>query len=248
MTTGELKSIIAAYFEKTTGDLTINSVDLGLRALNNARKTLERQRAWFHQQEIGQLLVDPTNGALLANAVLYEDDETGIDVKSVDTFYLVDTTQSQNQLVPLYHHGKQTVMVRAKKRLAKGWMGDDFRYRSDDSGLLVNNRSMQQVYLHGGRVYLNPAPSDAVTVVFDCQVWMDDYTGDNDSDWMIEASPDYFQWKAIIELNNLWGQFVSGQDGNVPPPEKLLNEAINSLIEWDGMFYEAGRQPRATNA
>jgi len=252
MTTGDLKDVIAAYFERTATDLTVSGVDLGLRALNNARKTLERQRDWFNQQVVGTLLVDPDNGAMLGNATLFLDDEIGIDVKSVETFYLVAEAENPVGLIPIYHHGKQTVSVKAKKRVRNSRMvlDGETRYPSDDVRVnfpLPSNVG-NQVFLHGGKVFLYPRPEAVTQVAFDCQVWMEDYDSDNDSDWMIEAAPDYFQWAAIIELNHLWGQFVQTQDGNLPPPEKMKAEALASLIEWDTQLFEAGRQPRATNA
>lgn len=248
MNVGILKAIVAAYFEKTVSDLTVNTVDLGLVALNNARKTIEKQRDWFYQQIRGQLLVDPTNGAQLGNMAVYGDEEIGVATKSVETFYLTDTSTTPTTLIPLFHHGKQTVMNKAKNRYQRRLSSDGNRYRSDDESPFLNTRTTAQVYLHAGVVYLNPPPSEATTVVVDCYQWMDDYTEDADTDWLIENGADYLQWKAIIELNHLWGQFVSTQDGNVPPPQKLVDEALAVLIEWDSQLYEAGRQPRATNA
>ena len=52
----------------------------------------------------------------------------------------------------------------------------------------------------------------------------------------------YLQWAAIVELNHLFKHFVYRQEGNLPPPEKLRDEALEKFVMWDAYRFEQNRR------
>lgn len=67
-----LKPLCAAFHKKTSGDLTVNSVDLFLVAANNARRNAELRHNFELSRVRGTLSIDGVSGGSLANVVLDE--------------------------------------------------------------------------------------------------------------------------------------------------------------------------------
>lgn len=82
MTLLEIKTAIASYFGKTLSDLTINSQDLGLLALNQARRQAELAHDFEFTRRLVTLTVNGVTGGSLSSAVLYGT-QTTVSVKRV---------------------------------------------------------------------------------------------------------------------------------------------------------------------
>lgn len=65
------------------------------------------------------------------------------------------------------------------------------------------------------------------------------------TDWFVENGSDYLKWHAICALNYFVPTFVPRQGGSIAPPEKMRDNAKQSLIEWDSFQWENGRSPNA---
>ena len=52
----------------------------------------------------------------------------------------------------------------------------------------------------------------------------------------------FLQWGAIVQLNHLYKRYVFRQEGNLPPPEKLRDEGLQSFIAWDANRYDLNRR------
>ena len=49
-------------------------------------------------------------------------------------------------------------------------------------------------------------------------------------------------WAAIVQVNHLCKEFVFRQEGNLPPPEKLAEAALETFRQWDSFKYEQDRR------
>ena len=59
--------------------------------------------------------------------------------------------------------------------------------------------------------------------------------------WLSKGSQ-YLLWAGIVEVNHLCKEFVFRQEGNLPPPEKMAEEALEVFRQWDTFKYEQTRR------
>lgn len=241
MTVGQIKKQVAAYLQNSVSSFVVDGMDLLLHELNAARRQAELLHDFSENLVYGQLSVDPDDGGSLDSVVLVSDGTTAVNVRSVQTYYLRDTTAQAD--IPLYHHPYKNRAVRDKWKHGKTVFDYTTRYRDDAGRSLgpVNPEILQS----GRTVYLHPTPSEAKTIRMHAYKWMTDYDNDNDTDWMTEDGPEYLKWAAIVNLNFRNKHFVPRQEGNLSPPEKARDQALSLLISNDIHQLEDGRQPYA---
>lgn len=96
--------------------------------------------------------------------------------------------------------------------------------------------------LDGRKLELNYLNTEAIPVSISGYRWMDDYTDDSSTDFLLEDAFDFLQWQCIIELNYIVQIYVSRAEGSLPPPEKARNEAWGALLTNDAFagssFYQ----------
>jgi hypothetical protein len=167
-------------------------------------------------------------------------------LKDWTTFYLVEST---GDLSPVRHHTRKhqstwaTEQIEFRHFRQQGDM--TVRYPSTiEEAKLLGLGKRTEVFLHGTKVELVPKSNSDIEIAVDGVRWMDDYTSDSDTDWMIEAVPEYLKWAAVCALNYESLRFASGTDGNVSPPVKARDEAAQRLITWDAMRNLNGRMPK----
>ena len=71
MTLTQILTAAASYLGKTTADLTVNGLDLGLLALNQVRTTAELTHDFEFKRKLATLTVDGVTGGSLDAVVLY---------------------------------------------------------------------------------------------------------------------------------------------------------------------------------
>lgn len=242
MNIGTIRKLVAAYLGKPLAEFNNTGVDMILHEINAARKTAELLHDWNQNRVFAKLSVAPT-GSSIANAVLAEDD-SAVNLKEFITFYL--STDGET-FTPIYHHTKKNVAVWTKEQAHfeyfRGIHGES-RYPSDADVADLPGLVPTQAYLHGPFITLAPTPETTQTIYIDGVKWMDDYIADTDTDWMVEHGHDYLKWAAICSLNYLNAKFVPGLDGNLPPPVKARDAALELLRVWDSFQIEQGRQPK----
>ena len=242
MTIGEIKDTVAAYLQKDKSYFVKGSVDLLLVELNNARKQAEVLNQFNAQRELCRITVSPTSGGYLSDAI--DPQENDVYVKDYFTFYI---EQSDGSLSPLVHDPKLNVAVWTKERIqgARDRIIGSPEMRYPDDRVSVLGRTFPlAVYVNGDQVWLNPTQSEDKDLLFDAILWMESYSSDSDEDWMTQRFSDYLVWAACVNLNMLTLTWTPGLDGNLPPPIKLRDEALNKMIQWDANQVELGRQPR----
>ncbi len=79
--------------------------------------------------------------------------------------------------------------------------------------------------IQGTTLALNPIHSTTQhTVLFGIR-WMDTYTSDSDTDFIIQDGFDFMMWQAILELNKIVKEFVPRTEGSLPEPTRSRDEA-----------------------
>jgi hypothetical protein len=53
------------------------------------------------------------------------------------------------------------------------------------------------------------------------------------SSFLLTYGAEFLMWKAIVEGNYIFEQFVFRQEGALPPPEKQAEAAFRALLDWD---------------
>jgi hypothetical protein len=66
--------------------------------------------------------------------------------------------------------------------------------------------------------------------------------GNDVTDVWLRHGAQYLLWAAIVQINHLCKEFVFRQEGNLPPPEKLAEAALENFRQWDSFKYEENRR------
>jgi hypothetical protein len=66
--------------------------------------------------------------------------------------------------------------------------------------------------------------------------------GSDTSDIWLTKGAQYLLWAGIVEVNHMAKEFVFRQEGNLPPPEKLRDDALETFRSWDSFKYEQDRR------
>lgn len=245
MSIGVLRGAVAGYLQIAPNELIVNNVDLSLIAFNNARKTAERYRDWNCQEIIATGIAVNGKGSWASMTDLETD--LSVRLKQPQSFY---RQQSDGLLVPMRHSSRKTGVVKALEYRDANTIYDAARrYPGDivqtEFPFLSNTPSSEfEVLMYGsGKYELFPTPTENITVVVDGHRWLDNYTGDDDTDFFVEDGFDYMMYAAIVELNLRFQTFIPQQEGNLSPPEKARDNALASLQEHDDFIVESGRLP-----
>lgn len=99
--------------------------------------------------------------------------------------------------------------------------------------------------IHGGFLTMDPGV-DGQIVRVDGFKWMPVYSGgfspemDEYEDFFLENCSDVLIWKAVLDCNYITHTFVNRQEGNVGTPEGMLQDALDSALEWDRFMHVSG--------
>jgi hypothetical protein len=235
MTLDEIRSAAAAYLHRTVPDFTINGVDLSLFALNQVRQTAELQNDFGFTRKLVQLSVDGVTGGSLSGAVIYGT-STIVEVKSI-----VDVGQFDGD-------GNLRPVDWTTVAAGLGTQRDEsqylFRYPTDAQALHGNG--MPRIVFSGDSVYLFPkAPTQTFVIGVEAYTFTPDWAvadyGTTPVPWASKGSQ-YLLWATVIQLNQVYKDFVFRQEGNLPPPQTLADAALQSLVTWDIFKYEQSRR------
>ena len=105
---------------------------------------------------------------------------------------------------------------------------------------LVNYMSMTSTAMVPGGVYTPHGNWTAPGLPMIAVVEM--MPGSDTSDIWLTKGSQYLLWGGIVEANHLAKEFVFRQEGNLPPPEKLRDSALEMFVQWDTFKYEQNRR------
>lgn len=235
MTLQDIRNAAAAYLHRAASDFTINGVDLSLFALNQVRLAAELLNDFNFTRKTMQLTVDGVLGGSLSTAV-----EVGT-LLTTEIKSIVDVGQfdKDGNLVPV-----EWTTVAASMDIQRQESSTLFRYPTDAQASTAIG--MTRVVFSGDKVYLFPkAPGQSFVIGIEAYTFTPDWTptdfATTPNPWARKGSQ-YLLWGSVIHLNQVYKDFVFRQEGNLPPPQTLADQGLQTLVTWDIFKYEQNRR------
>ena len=117
---------------------------------------------------------------------------------------------------------------------AMGRVSEATDWGDDNAHWLVLKGQTLYLYRYGGT-------GTSVTVYLECVKWLADYTAASTTeDWFLRHCSEYLFWSTVVEVNYIFKEFVYRQEGNLTPPEKMVESAYNALLDWNGRVITQG--------
>lgn len=234
MTLAQILTAAASYLGKTTADLTVNSLDLGLLALNQVRTTAELSHDFEFNRKLVTVTIDGVTGGSLDAAVIYGT-ATAVEPKSI---LEIGTFDELGNLRPI----EWTTVAESLERQYNQVRPVTLRYPTDQeaSALVANTR----VSLVGRNLFLVPKAVGAqLELGLEVYAMTAEWTSTSGSyaPWTTKGSQ-FLLWQTVVHLNQLFKEFVPRQEGNLAPPKDLADEGLQALLTWDVMQFEQARR------
>ena len=225
MTYSEFKAYTAAFLQRSTTAFVQGSVDVLGVAINQARKTVERMHD-FEMARVQAQLAMPTNGSTIAlNTVKLFGTETLIDVKTVKRAFI---SASGGSWIPIDVIGRDQHI--AKVRRAVGEATSSTVADIVEAGLYENYKFVR----YGLGAYVAPAGasnysgSSTVDIMLDAIRWLDPYTADGDTDFLLEYCSDLLLMQTIKWLN-----LSMREDQRIPVSAEAFDAAWRAMQDWN---------------
>jgi len=229
MTVAQIKTRVANFFHKAVGDCTVNSEDLILSAMNSAKLLAEQTHDFEKSKKLCQLIISSSTGAALSSATLFGT-TTGVQIKSILNCGIVGDDGS---IRPIDFRRRDSVMAEIRKVNRVEPLDGFDRYPAEDAEKW--SVGVREVMQWGDQVMLRPMlDSGSVTLVMECYTNMPDYDSTGTyTDFFTLYGHNYLVWQSIVELNHFYKEFITRQEGNVAPPDRLAATYLQQLINWD---------------
>jgi hypothetical protein len=238
MTVADLKELMAIYLGRTAAsDLTLNSVDTALYALNSARRLAERSHNFKYAEDNAFISVGSTGANIIGGCYEEAAFTNLMQIKRIETA-LLPLTNGEYQ--PIEFMTQTEFLSRVRRQTGRTL----FNASKTLAQLGVSTENVI-LYQNGHRVYLYPAPASAITVQLECVRWMPDYSVSVTTDFFTQFAPEYLQWQAILECNKFWRRYVPKQESNIDEAavQAMADAALQSLIAWDYSTVSASSTP-----
>ena len=235
----QIKTWLAAMSHRTTvNDLNPSNwspagpnIDLGLVAINSARRYLERAHDFKYAEKNVFVSIPASTAGGLLTACHETSALTGthVGVKRVSSVLLPVASSSYQ---PIEFMTEDEWVARTRRQIGR----QPYDATKTLAQLGVTTNANPVCYQQGQTLFLDPQPTpSAIVAQLNVTRWMPDYTADADTDFFTDRAPEALQWQALIELNKLFRVFVPKQESNVDEAslEKYRDEALQSLIAWD---------------
>lgn len=193
MTIGQIANQVARFHGKERSEC-VDEVgnDLVITALNEAKLELDKEHDFLLQQAQAWLSVDPTSGALLSAAKLFDGTppdvgDAAVKVKSVEGTYLYEASTTPVTLIPLYADPKKLLAIKTKERsyrYGSARYPGHYNYNNYPftryPGTTSDNYYQRalRVYFHGDKVQFDPVFDASKYLIIDGSIWLADYSAD----------------------------------------------------------------------
>lgn len=227
-TVGNLKDLMARYMgpNKTASDLTIDGFDIGIFALNAARRKLERLVDLRYSEIQGALSISSSGGAISAITGL----GTGATLKRVVD---VELPIAAGDYMPIEYLTQKEWRDRVRRQIGR----QAYSVTATIASLGIADVN-PFAYQQGQTIFLAPAAQFTFPVAARVNVirFLADYTANGDTDFLTQWAPEYLQWEGILEINKYFRRF-GNKDTEVAIDEKevgaFAQEAMQSLLAWN---------------
>jgi hypothetical protein len=233
-TVANLKARVASYLNLETSDLIVNSIDLGLDAINSAHRYAQQQ----HDFEFAKVPV-PYSLNLVTGGVLTPASYLGVEIEVKRVILPWSTNADGTKARPL-HFEQRGSMAAA---LNREWGMRPWDYRMTDPPLPVSNTVLVPTLVQLGQTLsLYPADqntwgtSGSVGLILDVVRFFPEYTQPtSDNDFILQYGTEFLFWYALQQLNKKYKEFVPREEGNLDDTylEKERNKSWDDFLTWD---------------
>lgn len=230
-TVQNIRDSLQLYLTKTMSDYVVNTTDMAILAMNNARKTAEKLHDFTCARVEAAVVVDVYSGTYMDSAWETDDPDSSMRLRSIRNAFL---SSDNNVRRPLVYRLKDTLVRTIQDQDAEQYFDQEVRYPSDSASF----GRYTDLIKSGNKLYIYPGGltvGTEVTVYLDGYRWMLDYDADDLTyeDWFTQNGADFLMWQSIVELNHLAKEFVPREEGNLTPPVQLAQSALQNLINTD---------------
>lgn len=222
MTFTEFKAFVCAALQRSQASLIVNGVDLLARAVNMARKNIERRIDFEMAKGEAQLTLTLGEKASLDDAVDPADTDESVSIKTVLRVQLASNG------TPIGYLSRDAHQRRLDRQLSSATMTEI------NAGLTATVGSLNLVRF-GNYVYLSPADASAynvssttVDVLMDVVKWMPDYVDDDDEDFLLTHCADFL----MLETFQYLQMFVK-EDARLNVSKDKWASAWNAMLTWN---------------
>ena len=222
MTYLEFRTFVAAALQRSESSLTVNGVNLLARAVNMARKNVERRFDFELAKRVAKLTM--TFGQLVSLDEAYDpDDETkAVSIKTVLR------VQQASTGVPVGYLSRDAHQRRLERQFARAHV------EAIAAGLTATVSNLN-VVRYGNSVYLSPpnaqdwsASTTTMDVLMDVVAWLPDYVDDDDTDFLLVHCADYL----LLETYRYLQLFIK-EDARLNVSDEKLASAWHALMTWN---------------
>jgi hypothetical protein len=201
-----------------------------LLAINNARKFAEMKHDWRLCEVRVRATVPAGSRVAMTELVDYWDDQVEHNLRALSNAYLENT--ETGVLHPIEIQTAKSLASRVKDVDDAQTMYDaQLRYPGDLPDEEYISRST--LVVHGDYMYFQRKLTSESNIVIDGYRWLPDYESDEDTDFFVTKGTGYLLWASMVEANHLFKSFVQRQEGNIAPPVKERDDALQVLIDND---------------
>lgn len=231
----EFKTLVAAYGNRDLASFVQGTptVDLLLRAINNAKKWAQRQLDFELARTTVKVQIDVVNGGTLVGAVDAVDPSTIVVVNRIEQAYVSYNEGAGYR--PIDFMTKARWAARTKTR----WECVDSDPTRTTGMVPASMEASPAIVQQGMKLFFFPAPTDAqagteLTIALDVIQWMPDYTdigtaGGVTTDFFLEYCSDWLLYRSLREVN-----FFLKDGQRVQVTEQMLADSWESVREWNG--------------
>lgn len=195
MTISNFKSLVAAYMNRSTASLTsVNSQDILLQAMNDARRAAQRDHAFEMLATEDAYLATSSSGANWQTAAKTTPaGATAILMRRVDEVWNYTTASA----VATYYPRTTRIPYNQKGVFRRVLPTVDNTTITNPQQYTVQDR---WAYSTGANLYLTNAGSSTIVKLIGIK-WLDDLTGAEDPDIFLTYFTDWFKYATIAALN-----------------------------------------------
>lgn len=233
MTYATLKTLVASYFEKVPADFST----LLEEAIRSARVKAEQSHDFQYSKVVATLAIaSASTGAAITSA---QYNAGAVNIKRIRHVLLPLTG---GEYLPCEFMMHDDFISRQRQAIGRA------AYTPGNTlaqyGVATENPI---AYMEGNVLKLYPASQfpGAVTVRLAIVRYLPDYSGNSDTDFIMDNGAKYMLWQSIIETNKLWRRFAPRQEGNLDESalQDLADEAFAALIQWDAGLSAGSSNP-----
>lgn len=225
MNFGDFKAYVAAFLQRSEASFTSGSVEVLDTAVNQARMLLERKKDFEMARTECDITLNTDGSKTALTSAKLKGTATACNVKTIKKAFIasVDDTWLPIDCISRDVH---ISAVRRQLGVASALTVDDISQIELSEGYALVRFGLYVYLVPAGSA--NYQGSSTVTVRLDAIRWLNAYSLDADTDFLLTYCPDLMLMQTIKFLN-----FSMREDARIPVSMEAYNEAWKAMEDWN---------------